>query len=67
MCRADSRFKGPLSQLVERLGVKLLIGKGSMGQEALCILSKLGAAYLITTVGTAAYYANQIEEIRAVH
>lgn len=62
-----SRFTDPASQLVERLRIRLAVGKGSMGKEALTTLSKHGVAYIITTGGAAEYYACQIEEVKAVH
>ena len=55
----SSRFTGPASQLVEKLGVKLIVGKGLLGKEALVALSKHGAGYVITTGGAAAYYATK--------
>ena len=63
----SSRFTYPVSQIIEKLGVRLLIGKGRMGPEVSSAMSRYGAAYVITTGGTAAYYASQIEEIFEVH
>ena len=63
----SSRFSGPAARLIEKLGVRLVIGKGFMGPEAASAMSKLGAAYVISTGGAAAYYANQIEEISTVY
>ena len=63
----SSRFTGPASRLIEKMGVKTVIGKGFMGPEALRAFKKYGAVYVLTTGGTAAYYANQIPEIQAVH
>jgi len=63
----SSRFTGPASRLIEKMGVKMVIGKGFMGPAALSALKKCGAVYAHTTGGTAAYYANQIPEILGVH
>jgi fumarate hydratase subunit beta len=63
----SSRFTGPASRLIEDMGVKMVIGKGFMGLETSRALEKYGAVYAHTTGGTAAYYANQVSEIQAVH
>jgi len=63
----SSRFTAPASRLIEKMGVKMVIGKGFMGPEALRALEEYGAVYAHTTGGTAAYYANQIPEIQGVH
>ena len=63
----SSRFTGPASILIARMGVKMVIGKGFMGPAALRAFEQYGAVYALTTGGTAAYYANQIPEIQAVH
>jgi fumarate hydratase subunit beta len=63
----SSRFSGPAARLMEKLGVRLVIGKGFMGPEAASVMSRWGAAYLISTGGTAAYYANQIEKVPTVY
>jgi fumarate hydratase subunit beta len=63
----SSRFTAPASRLIEKMGVKMVIGKGFMGPEALRALEKYGAVYAHTTGGTAAYYASQIPEIQGVH
>jgi len=63
----SSRFSGPAARLMGELGVRLVIGKGFMGPEAAKAMSKFGAAYVITTGGAAAYYANQVAETAAVH
>ncbi|MCX5918827.1 MAG: FumA C-terminus/TtdB family hydratase beta subunit [Deltaproteobacteria bacterium] len=63
----SSRFTGPASRLIEKMGVKMVIGKGFMGPQALEAFQKYGAVYAHTTGGTAAYYASQIPEIQAVH
>ena len=63
----SSRFSGPASRLIEKMGVKMVIGKGFMGPQALEAFKTYGAVYAHTAGGTAAYYASQIPEIQAVH
>jgi fumarate hydratase subunit beta len=63
----SSRFTGPASRLIEKMGVKMVIGKGLMGPATSRALEKYGAVYAHTTGGAAAYYANQIAEIQGVH
>ncbi|NWF53604.1 MAG: fumarate hydratase C-terminal domain-containing protein [Syntrophaceae bacterium] len=63
----SSRFTGPAARLIEKMGVKMVIGKGFMGPQALEAFQKYGAVYAHTTGGTAAYYASQIPEIQGVH
>lgn len=63
----SSRFTGPASRLIEKMGVKMVIGKGFMGPQALEAFQKYGAVYAHTTGGTAAYYASQIQQILAVY
>ncbi len=63
----SSRFTVPASRLIEKMGVKMVIGKGFMGPVALKALEKYRAVYAHTTGGTAAYYANQIPEVLGVH
>jgi fumarate hydratase subunit beta len=63
----SSRFTKPASRLIEEMGAKMVIGKGFMGPETSKALEKHGAIYAHTTGGAAAYYANQVSEIKAVH
>jgi fumarate hydratase subunit beta len=63
----SSRFSGPASRLIETMGVKMVIGKGFMGPQVLEAFKKCGGVYAHTAGGTAAYYANQIPEIKEVH
>jgi fumarate hydratase subunit beta len=63
----SGRFTGPAAQLIHPLGIRLVIGKGPMGKEVQDALAQSGAAYVMTTGGAAAYYANQVTEVSAVH
>jgi len=57
------RFTGPL---MEREGVKLIIGKGGMGQGTLDAFAKFGGAYLAVVGGAAALETTWIEAIEEV-
>ncbi len=63
----SSRFTGPASLLIEKMGVRMVIGKGFLGADASRAFKKHGAVYTVTTGGAAAYYATQIPEIQDVH
>jgi L(+)-tartrate dehydratase beta subunit len=57
------RFTRPL---MEREGVRLIIGKGGMGQDTLDAFRDLGAAYLAVVGGAAALETTWIEAIEDV-
>ena len=57
------RFTRPLMQ---REGVRLLIGKGGMGQETLAAFAELGGAYLAIVGGAAALETTWIEAVEDV-
>lgn len=63
----SSRFTSLGSELLERLGMRLTVGKGTMGQQAVDTMQKIGSVYLNTTGGCAALYAQQVQEVTAVH
>lgn len=63
----SSRFTATAAQLIEKAGVKMIIGKGFMGPATAQALQKCGAVYVSTTGGTAAYYANQIPGVKSVN
>ena len=63
----SSRFTSMGSKLLERLGMRITIGKGTMGGQAVDAMHKIGSAYLNTTGGCAALYAQQIMEVLTVH
>lgn len=63
----SSRFTRAGSDVIRKLGVRVIIGKGSMGPEAVEVMKAHAASYLATTGGAAAYYAQQIKEVVAVH
>jgi len=53
--------------LIERYGVRGIIGKGGLGEGSLKAMGKFGAVYLAIVGGAAALQTTQIEEIEAVH
>jgi L(+)-tartrate dehydratase beta subunit len=57
------RFTRPL---LERHGVRAVIGKGGLSRESLAALGELGGVYLAITGGAAALETVQIEAIEAV-
>lgn len=64
---SSSRFTRAGSDVIRKLGVRVIIGKGTMGPEAVEAMKAYGAIYLVTTGGAAAYYAQQTKEVMAVH
>jgi len=57
------RFTRPL---LERYGVRLIIGKGGLGAGSLAAFAELGGAYLAITGGTAALETTWVEAIEDV-
>src|SRR3954451_2335727 len=57
------RFTRPLMQ---REGVRIIIGKGGMGEETLAAFKELGGAYLAIVGGAAALETTWIEQIEDV-
>ena len=57
------RFTAPL---MERLGVRLIVGKGGLGQGSLEAFARLGGAYLAVIGGTAALETTWVEAIEDV-
>ena len=57
------RFTEPL---MERLGVRLIVGKGGLGPASLAAFARLGGAYLAIIGGTAALETTWIEAIEDV-
>lgn len=57
------RFTGPL---LERYGVRAIVGKGGLSAESLRHFQRFGGVYLAITGGAAALETTQIEAIEAV-
>lgn len=53
--------------VLERYGVRAIIGKGGMGAKTLAALQKCGAVYLNGIGGAAQYYARTVEKVLDVH
>ncbi len=63
----SSRFTPLGAQLIRQLGIRVIVGKGTMGLEAMAALKEVGGCFLNSTGGCAVLYANQVEEVVAVH
>jgi fumarate hydratase subunit beta len=64
---SSSRFTELGARLVEKLHVRLTIGKGTMGTAMINALKDVGGAYLVATGGCAALYAKQVVSVENVH
>ena len=53
--------------VLERYGVRAVIGKGGMGPKTLAALQKFGAVYLNAIGGAAQFYARRVKKVRGVH
>lgn len=62
----SSRFTYLGAELIERLHVRVTIGKGTLGPRAMEAMEKVGAVYLNATGGCAAVYAKQIKKMEKV-
>jgi L(+)-tartrate dehydratase beta subunit len=58
------RFTPPL---IEKYGVRAIIGKGGLYQDSLDAMQKFGAVYLAITGGSAALETKSIEAVEAVY
>jgi L(+)-tartrate dehydratase beta subunit len=58
------RFTPPL---IEKYGVRAIIGKGGLYQDSLDAMRRFGAVYLAITGGSAALETKSIEEVEAVY
>ena len=57
----------PFSYLIPKLGVRIIIGKGGMGEETLKMLSKYGGIYLLGAPGCAVKHSSCVKSIERVH
>ena len=55
------------ADIIERFGVRAVMGKGGMGSRTLAGLKASGAVYLNAIGGAAQYYSRCIEEVKGVH
>ena len=63
----SSRYTPLGAEILEKLKMRATIGKGTMKQPAIEVMKKIGSVFLNTTGGTAALYAQKVEEIEAAH
>lgn len=57
----------PYADMVGQLGVRVLIGKGGMGEDTIGILGKYGYVYLLAAPGCGIVYLNSFKKILRVH
>jgi fumarate hydratase, class I len=62
----SSREEPYQAAVIERYGVRAVIGKGGMGAKTLAALEKCGAVYLNAIGGAAQYYARTVEKVLGV-
>ena len=63
----SSREEPYQATVIERYGVRAVIGKGGMGAKTLAALAKSGAVYLNAIGGAAQFYARTVEKVMDVH
>jgi fumarate hydratase class I len=63
----SSREEPYEATVLERYGVRAVIGKGGMGATTLAALQKYGAVYLNAIGGAAQYYARRVTKVHGVH
>lgn len=63
----SSRFTPLGADLIRQLGIRAVVGKGTMGPEAREAMREVGSCFLNSTGGCAVLYARQVEEVVAVH
>src|SRR3984893_6030774 len=63
----SSREEPYQATIIEKYGVRAVIGKGGMGAKTLAALKKSGAVYLNAIGGAAQFYARTVENVLAVH
>ncbi len=54
-------------RLLGEFGVKILIGKGGMGYEAVQAMRQNGAVFLAATGGCGSVYAQSVKSVKAIH
>jgi len=63
----SSREEPYQATIIERYGVRVVIGKGGMGAKTLAALQKSGAVYLNAIGGAAQFYARTVKRVLGVH
>ncbi|KPV45748.1 fumarate hydratase [Alicyclobacillus ferrooxydans] len=62
----SSREEPYQADIIEKFGLRAIIGKGGMGQKTLDGLQKSGAVYLNAIGGAAQYYARSVKKVTGV-
>lgn len=62
----SSREEPYQADIIEKFGIRAVIGKGGMGAKTLAGLEKSGAVYLNAIGGAAQFYANCIKRVNSV-
>jgi len=62
----SSRMESYEAEVMEKLGVRMVIGKGGMGPKTMDALTRLGAVYVSFVGGAAVLAADCIEEVEDV-
>jgi len=55
------------ADVIQRYGVRAVIGKGGMGPKTLAAMKDFGAVYLNGIGGAAQYYARSVQKVKGVH
>ncbi|HEV2691177.1 MAG TPA: fumarate hydratase [Bryobacteraceae bacterium] len=63
----SSREEPYQATVIEKYGVRAVIGKGGMGAKTLAALKRSGAVYLNAIGGAAQFYARTVEKVLGVH
>jgi fumarate hydratase class I len=63
----SSREEPYQATIIEKYGVRAVIGKGGMGVKTLAALKKSGAVYLNAIGGAAQFYARTVDQVLGVH
>jgi fumarate hydratase class I len=63
----SSRQESFMPEVIRRHGVRLIIGKGGMGEKTRHALREFGCAYIHVVGGAGAVLAEKIDEVRGVH
>ncbi len=63
----SSRMNSLEPQFLERIGARLIIGKGGMNKGVGEAMKRFGAAYLAFTGGAAVLAARRVREVKGVH
>jgi fumarate hydratase class I len=55
------------ADIIQRFGVRAVMGKGGMGKKTLAALKEFGAVYLHSIGGAAQFYARRLPKVHAVY